>query len=225
LRKERAGQASHSSSQCIAPVPVAPSHAAPPVNAPHAVAPPPLAPATSNSAPGAHLWLPWVPPVASMEFVSAAGAMSAQPSHAAPSAAAAPFPAPAGEALPPKVLVPEAAFGQMWRISESLRVLLLIQVQAQVLLLRPPRGVLLDGQRADCLEAADQLGLLLAPVLAAPAEGGFAVVGQLEAIIHGLRRYLHAGSPAEAIGASSLVVRELWRSLTGMIATLEADRM
>ncbi|CAI5505517.1 unnamed protein product [Closterium sp. Naga37s-1] len=73
--------------------------------------------------------------------------------------------------------------------------------------------------------AADQLAVLLAPVLAAPAEGGAAAAGQLDEAVRGLRRHLRAGSGAAAIGASTLVVRELWRSLTGILHALGAHRM
>ncbi|CAI5523352.1 unnamed protein product [Closterium sp. Naga37s-1] len=129
LRKERAGVASQSSSQHVGPV--APPPAAPPVVAPPAVAHPP-APAVSSSAAGAHLRLPWVPSVAGMEFVSAAGGVAPVHPHyeSAPSAVAAHFPVLAEEVLPPQVRVPKVTLGQMWRLSESLRALLLIQVQA-----------------------------------------------------------------------------------------------
>ncbi|CAI7846178.1 unnamed protein product [Closterium sp. NIES-54] len=45
-----------------------------------------------------------------------------------------------------------------------------------------------DGPRDDCLDAADQLALLLAPVLAAPVRGGVGAVSQLDAAVRGLRR-------------------------------------
>ncbi|CAI5517632.1 unnamed protein product [Closterium sp. Naga37s-1] len=80
-------------------------------------------------------------------------------------------------------------------------------------------------RRDTCLDAADQLAVLLAPVLAAPAEGGAAAAGQLDEAVRGLRRHLRAGSGAAAIGASTLVVRELWRSLTGVLHALGAHRM
>ncbi|CAI5510777.1 unnamed protein product [Closterium sp. Naga37s-1] len=79
--------------------------------------------------------------------------------------------------------------------------------------------------RDSCLDAADQLAVLLAPVLAAPVEGGAAAAGQLDEAVRGLRRHLRGGSGAAAIGASTLVVRELWRSLTGVLHALGAHRM
>ncbi|CAI5531331.1 unnamed protein product [Closterium sp. Naga37s-1] len=87
--------------------------------------------------------------------------------------------------------------------------------------LQPPQ----TRRRDTCLDAADQLAVLLAPVLAAPAEGGVAAAGQLDEAVRGLRRHLRAGSGAAAIGASTLVVRELWRSLTGVLHALGAHRM
>ncbi|CAI5528399.1 unnamed protein product [Closterium sp. Naga37s-1] len=86
--------------------------------------------------------------------------------------------------------------------------------------LQPPQT-----RRDSCLDAADQLAVLLAPVLAAPAEGGAAAAGQLDEAVRGLRRHLRAGSGAAAIGASTLVVRELWRSLTGILHALGAHCM
>ncbi|CAI5525272.1 unnamed protein product [Closterium sp. Naga37s-1] len=83
----------------------------------------------------------------------------------------------------------------------------------------------LQTRRDTCLDATDQLAVLLAPVLAAPAEGGAAAAGQLDEAVRGLRRHLHAGSGAAAIGASTLVVRELWCSLTGVLHALGAHRM
>ncbi|CAI5521932.1 unnamed protein product [Closterium sp. Naga37s-1] len=86
--------------------------------------------------------------------------------------------------------------------------------------LQPPQT-----RRDTYLDAADQLASLLAPVLDAPAEGGAAAAGQLDEAVRGLRRHLRAGSGAAAIGASTLVVRELWRSLTGVLHALGAHRM
>ncbi|CAI5499209.1 unnamed protein product [Closterium sp. Naga37s-1] len=136
-----------------------------------------------------------------------------------------PLPVLAGPPLPPQARVPEATLGQLWRLSESLRALLLVQVTAHASLPPVPAESLLDGPRDDCMDAADQLALLLAPVLAAPARGGVAAVGQLDAAVRGLRRDLRAGSGADAIAASTLVVREVWRTLSGLLAALEADRM
>ncbi|CAI5492515.1 unnamed protein product, partial [Closterium sp. Naga37s-1] len=77
----------------------------------------------------------------------------------------------------------------------------------------------------ECLDAADRLGELLAPVLAAPARGGVAGVGQLGTAVRGLRRFLRAGTAVDLIGATTVVVRELHRSLTGLLAVLDADQM
>ncbi|CAI5537625.1 unnamed protein product [Closterium sp. Naga37s-1] len=87
------------------------------------------------------------------------------------------------------------------------------------------RGNSLDGgSRDECLDAADRLAELLAPVLAAPARGGVAGVGQLRTAVRGLRRFLRAGTAADVIGASTAVVRELHRSLTGLLAVLDTDQ-
>ncbi|CAI5503693.1 unnamed protein product [Closterium sp. Naga37s-1] len=92
--------------------------------------------------------------------------------------------------------------------------------------LQPPQTRVPASLTSDsCLDAADQLAVLLAPVLAAPAEGGAAAAGQLDEAVRGLRRHLRGGSGAAAIGASTLVVRELWRSLTGILHALGAHRM
>ncbi|CAI5496011.1 unnamed protein product [Closterium sp. Naga37s-1] len=88
------------------------------------------------------------------------------------------------------------------------------------------RGNSLDnGSRDECLDATDRLAELLAPVLAAPARGGVAGVGQLGTAVRGLRRFSRAGTAADVIGASTAVVRELHRSLTGLLAVLDADQM
>ncbi|CAI5532403.1 unnamed protein product [Closterium sp. Naga37s-1] len=60
-----------------------------------------------------------------------------------------------------------------------------------------------DGSREECLDAADRLAELLAPVLAAPARGGVAGVGQLGTAVRGLRRFSRAGTAADVIGAST----------------------
>ncbi|CAI5517638.1 unnamed protein product [Closterium sp. Naga37s-1] len=109
-----------------------------------------------------------------------------------------------------------------WR---GLHALLLIQVLAHSSLPLIPPESFRGRQRDSCLDAADQLAVLLVPVLAAPVEGGAATAGQLDEAVRGLRRHLRAGSGAAAIGASTLVVRELWRSLTGVLHALGAHRM
>ncbi|CAI7850138.1 unnamed protein product, partial [Closterium sp. NIES-54] len=130
------------------------------------------------------------------------------------------------EALqPPQTRVPEATLGQLHRLADSLHALLLIQVLAHSSLPVIPPETFRGRQRDSCLDAADQLAVLLAPVLAAPVEGGAAAAGQLDEAVRGLRRHLRAGSGAAAIGASTLVVRELWRSLTGVLHALGAHRM
>ncbi|CAI5523133.1 unnamed protein product [Closterium sp. Naga37s-1] len=186
----------------------------------------PTAPAPAASAPasGARLRLPLVPPVAGVEFAPAGGgAFATQYSHPADEDQPLLFLA---EALqPPQTRVPEATLGQLHRLAESLHALLLIQVVAHSSLPVIPPESFRGRQRDTCLDAADQLAVLLAPVLAAPAEGGAAAAGQLDEAVRGLRRHLRAGSGAAAIGASTLVVWELWRSLTGVLHALGAHRM
>ncbi|CAI7898717.1 unnamed protein product [Closterium sp. NIES-54] len=178
------------------------------------------------------------PPVAPaldalMVGAAPAGAVASQPVVSATADPAPPV-APAldaagssccGALQPPQTRVPEATLGQLRRLAESLHALLLIQVVAHSSLPAIPTETLRSLQRETCLDAADQLAVLLAPVLAAPAEGGAAATGQLGKAIRGLRRHLRAGSGASAIGASPLVVRELWRSLTSVLHTLGAHRM
>ncbi|CAI5490266.1 unnamed protein product [Closterium sp. Naga37s-1] len=127
------------------------------------------------------------------------------------------LPSLAEELLPPRAEVPEATLGQLWRLSESLRALLLVQTLAHGSLPPVPAESLLDALRDDCLDAADQIALLLAPVLAAPVRGSVGAVGQLDSAVRDLRRYLRAGSGADAIGATILVVRSVWQSMTGIL--------
>ncbi|CAI5519126.1 unnamed protein product [Closterium sp. Naga37s-1] len=76
------------------------------------------------------------------------------------------------------------------------------------------QGVPLDsGPWDECLDAADRLAELLAPVLATPARGGVAGVGQLGTADRGLRRFLRERTAVDLIGATTVVVRELHRSL------------
>ncbi|CAI5498107.1 unnamed protein product [Closterium sp. Naga37s-1] len=203
VREERPAQSQSSSLRAL-PAHVAPRPAALPPNLQPVAAPPPQiqappapSPAVSASAPGSRLHLPPLPPVAGVEFVAAGGG-----SLAAPFA----LPADADEPL-------------------HLHALLLIQVLAHSSLPVIPPETFRARQRDPCLDAADQLAVLLAPVLAAPAEGGAAAAGQLDEAVRGLRRHLRAGSGAAAIDASTLVVRELWRSLTGVLHALGAHRM
>ncbi|CAI7855000.1 unnamed protein product [Closterium sp. NIES-54] len=214
---------------------VAPAHASCPPSAPYEPAPslpqsaipPPLAPSTSAAAHGNRVRLPWVPLVAGMEFVTAAGGPvtpqypSLLPVAPAPPAVSVPVQSLVGPL--PSAVVPEATLGQLWRLSEGLRAVHLIQVYGHAAL---SQGAHMDpGPRDECLDAADRLAELLAPVLAAPARGGVAGVGQLGTAVRGLRRLLRAGSAVDLIGATTVVVRELHRSLTGLLAVLDADQM
>ncbi|CAI7847887.1 unnamed protein product [Closterium sp. NIES-53] len=228
-RAVRQGRAapSQSSSRQAAPEPVAPRSPVYPVAPPPAVALLPLVPAPSVPSPsvaapatGSRLHLPPVPPVAGVEFV-AAGSGAAAALYAADES----LRFLAAALLPPQTHVPETTLGQLHRLAESLHALLLIQVLAYSSLPAVPPESFRSHLRDPCLDAADQLAELLAPVLAAPAEGGAAAMGQLGEAVRALRRYLHAGSGAAAIGASTLVVRELWRSLTGILHALGAHRM
>ncbi|CAI5527746.1 unnamed protein product [Closterium sp. Naga37s-1] len=201
VREERNGQASLGNLPRVAPAPVPPPPVALPVPAVPpllAAAPPPPAPSAYAVAPAGRVEPPRVPAVAD--------ALS--------------FPAWAG---PPRMVeVPEASLGQLWRLAEGLRAVHLIQAYAHAAL---ARGGSLDGrQRDECLDAADRLAELLAPVLAAPAMGVIAGVGQLGTAVRGLRRILRAGSGADVIGASTAAVRELHRSLTGLLAVLDTDQ-
>ncbi|CAI5485677.1 unnamed protein product [Closterium sp. Naga37s-1] len=229
VREERAAQ-SQSSSMRASPAVDAPRLAALPLSPPPVAAPPPPipvppAPAPATSAPpsGSRLHLPPVLLVAGVEFVAAGGGSSAQYSHH--DAADGPLLFLTKALQPPQTRIPEATLGQLHRLAESLHALLLIQVLAHSSLPVIPAETFRGRQRDTCLDAADQLASLLAPVLAAPAEGGAAAAGQLDEAVRGLRRHLRAGSGAAAIGASTLVVRELWRSLTGVLHALGAHRM
>ncbi|CAI5511917.1 unnamed protein product [Closterium sp. Naga37s-1] len=143
------------------------------------------------------------------------------PVASAPPAAALPHQSLVGPSL--SAVVPEASLGQLWRLSEGLRAVHLIQVYGHAAL---SQGLPLEsGHRDECLDAADRLGELLAPVLAAPARGGVAGVGQLGTAVRGLRRFLCAGTAVDLIGATTVVVHELHRSLTGLLAVLDADQM
>ncbi|CAI7754067.1 unnamed protein product [Closterium sp. NIES-53] len=204
VREERAAQSQSSSLRAL-PAHEAPRPAALPPDPQLVAAPPPQiqalpapSPAVSAPAPGSRLRLPPVPPVAGFLV----------------------------EALQPlQTRVPEATLGQLHRLADSLHALLLIQVLAHSSLPVIPPETFRGRQRDSCLDAADQLAELLAPVLAAPVEGGAATAGQLEEAVRGLRRHLCARSGAAAICASTLVVRELWLSLTGVLHALGAHRM
>ncbi|CAI5491723.1 unnamed protein product [Closterium sp. Naga37s-1] len=191
----------------------------------------PPAPAASAPAPGSHLRLPPVPPVAGVEFVAAGGGVARV--QYPPLIAGGPASLAAKEPLlllvealqPPQAHVPEAMLGQLFHFADSLHALLLIQVLAHSSLPAIPSESFHDGPHDVCLDAADQLALLLAPVLVAPLEGGVVAAGQLDEAVRSLRRHLRAGSGAAAIGASTLVVQDLWRTLTGVLHALGAHRM
>ncbi|CAI5523353.1 unnamed protein product [Closterium sp. Naga37s-1] len=217
VREERAAQSQSSSLRAL-PAREAPRPAALPPNPQPVAAPPPQiqalpapSPAVSAPAPGSRLHLPPVPPVAGVEFVAAGGGSLAAP-FALPADADEPLQFLAEALQPPQTRVPEATLGQLHRLADSLHALLLIQVLAHSSLPMIPPETFRGRQRDSCLDAADQLAVLLAPVLAAPVEGGAAAAGQLDEAVRGLRRHLRAGSGAAAIGASTLVVRELTRS-------------
>ncbi|CAI5524388.1 unnamed protein product [Closterium sp. Naga37s-1] len=139
---------------------------------------------------------------------------------APPSALDAPLPTLPG---PPRMAkVPEASLAQLWRLCEALRAVHLIQVYSHAALFQ---GNSLDGgPRDECLDAADRLADILAPVLAAPARGVIAGVGQLGTAVRGLKRVLRAGTGDEVIGASAAVVWEIHRSQTGLLAVHDADQ-
>ncbi|CAI5500339.1 unnamed protein product [Closterium sp. Naga37s-1] len=192
VREERAAQ-SQSSSMHASPARAAPHPAALPSNplpaaAPHPQVPAPTlpAPAALAPSPGARLRLPPVPPVAGVEFVAAGGGVAGarySPHVAGGSAFLAadePFHFLAEALQPPQTRVPEATLGQLSRLAESLHALLLIQVLAHASLPAVPAETFHDSPHETCLDAADQLALLLGPVLAALAEGGAAAVGQLD---------------------------------------------
>ncbi|CAI7864547.1 unnamed protein product [Closterium sp. NIES-53] len=232
MRKERAEQASQSSSQHVAPAPVAPPSAALPVITtppPQANAPPPHAIAALAAAPGACLRLLWVPPLAYMEYVSTAG--GAVTVHYPSLLPVNPAPPAAGVAQPLQALVgplcmaevPKATVGQPWRLFEGLRTVHLIQVYGHAAL---SRGNSLDGgPRDECLDAADRLAELLAPVLTAPARGGVAGVGQLGTTVRGLLWFSCAGTAVDVIGASTVVVHEVHRSLRRLLDVFDVDQM
>ncbi|CAI5524383.1 unnamed protein product [Closterium sp. Naga37s-1] len=233
VREERAALTQGSSHAVVARA--APRQAVLPVDLPPAAPVPhqslaPSAPAVSASAPvpGSRLRLPPVPPVAGVEFVAAGGGAQYPHPGAGGSATPAleePFQFLAQALQPPQSRVPEATLAQLFRLAESFHALLLIRVLAHSSLPAIPPETFQDRHHDSCLDAADQLAVLLAPVLAAPVEGGVAAAGQLDEAVRSLRRHLRAGSGAAAIGASTLVVRELWRSLTGVLLALGAHRM
>ncbi|CAI7824610.1 unnamed protein product [Closterium sp. NIES-53] len=133
MRLERNGQASQSNSPRVAPAhasrpPSAPYEPSPPL--PQSAVPPPLSPSASAAAHGNRMRLPWVPPVAGMEFVTAAGGpVTVQHPSQLPVAPAPPVVSVPVQSLVgplPAAVVPEASLGQLWRLSEGLRAVHLI---------------------------------------------------------------------------------------------------
>ncbi|CAI7783427.1 unnamed protein product [Closterium sp. NIES-53] len=193
VREEQNGTAGQSNSPRDPPTHVSPPPvAAPPLATPlpRTEVPPHLAPAASAAAPGNRMRLPWIPPVVGIEFVTMArGPVTAQYPSLLPVGCATPAAAPPVQTLVghlPSGEVPKAPLGQLWRLSEGLRAVHLIQVYWHAAL---SQGVSLDGGPWDeCLDAADRLAEHLAPVLAVPAWGGVAGVGQLGTALRGLRR-------------------------------------
>ncbi|CAI5490277.1 unnamed protein product [Closterium sp. Naga37s-1] len=188
VREERAALTQGSSHAIVAHAAprqaVLPEDPPPVAPVPHQI-PAPSAPAASASAPvpGSRLRLPPIPPVAGVEFVAAGG--GAQYPHpgvggSATLALEEPFQFLAQALQPPQSRVPEATLAQLFRLAESFHALLLIQVLAHSSLPAVPPETFQDRHRESCLDAADQLAVLLAPVLAAPAEGGVAAAGQLD---------------------------------------------
>ncbi|CAI7850099.1 unnamed protein product [Closterium sp. NIES-54] len=227
---EQNGQASQSNSPRVATPhaslpPAATYVPVPPL--PQSAVPPPPAPSASAASHGNRMRLPWVHPLAGMEFVTAIGRpITAQYPSLLPVAPAPPAATVLVQPLvgpSPSAMVPEASLGQLWHLSEGLRAVHLIQVYGHAAL---SQGVPLDGgPRDECLDAADRLAELLVPVLATPARSGVAGVGQLGTAVRGLRRFLRAGTSVDLIGATTVVVRELHRSLTGLLTVLDADQM
>ncbi|CAI5521901.1 unnamed protein product [Closterium sp. Naga37s-1] len=231
IREERAVQRR-------APAPAAPPPAVPPVAAApprQAVAPVPLAPAPAPSVHAAsaaardrRLRLPRVPPVAGLEFVTAAGgAVTAQyppllPADPAPPSA---LDAPILPTLPgpPRMAeVLEASLAQLWRLCEALRVVHLIQVYGHAALFQ---GNSLDGgPRDECLDAADRQDLRRSSWRDTRILPKNNLELQLGTAVRGLKRVLRAGTGDEVIGASAAVVRELHRSQTGLLAVHDADQ-
>ncbi|CAI5500872.1 unnamed protein product [Closterium sp. Naga37s-1] len=220
VREERNGQASQSNSPRVAQTPVAPPPTAPSAQAaprPPPIVPPPPVPAASTPVPGNPRQLPWVPPIAGVEFLTTAGGPvivqypSLLPVDPPPPSVGAAHPFQALLGPQRTVPVPEVTLGQIWRLSEALRVVHLVQVYGHAALSQGDS--LVGGPRGDCLAAADRLAELLAPVLAAPARGGLAGVGPLGSAVRGLRRLLHAGTESEAIAAGTMLVRELHRTM------------
>ncbi|CAI5495072.1 unnamed protein product [Closterium sp. Naga37s-1] len=153
-------------------------------------APPPVAPPVTAPAAVAHH-----PPATPAPYPSLL------PGDSAPHAAGAAQPFQTFVGPPRAAEVPEATLGQLWRLSEGLRAVHLIQMYGHAGF---SRGNSLDnGSRDECLDAADRLAELLAPVLAAPARGGVAGVGKLGTAVRGLRRFSRAGTAADVIGAST----------------------
>ncbi|CAI5528660.1 unnamed protein product [Closterium sp. Naga37s-1] len=233
------------------PAPAAPVPAPAPVNAqvpaaplaapaPHASAYPRAPAPGSDRAPPAYVRpvsasqyppLPWIPPLPDTGFVGAGGGgargavvpprrFAEAPSVQPPP----PLPVPPAALRTGVAQVPTATLAQLWRLVECQQALTLILVNAHFAILQSPGSTLGREARGDCLAAAAQLAFLLLPLLGAPAMGGVAV-SELDGAVQGLTAHLRAGGGIEAVGATALVVQQLWRTMRGILAALEAHLM
>ncbi|CAI7854848.1 unnamed protein product [Closterium sp. NIES-54] len=175
--------------------------------------------------------LPWIPPLPDTIFVGSGGG-GARGAFVPPRrfADAPSMQPPPPLPVPPVALatgvaeVPTATLAQLWRLVECQRALTLILVNSHFAILQSPGSTLGREARADCLAAAAQLAFLLLPVLGAPAMGGVAV-SELDATVQGLTAHLQAGGGIEIVGATALVVQQLWRTMRGILATVDAHLM
>ncbi|CAI5519149.1 unnamed protein product, partial [Closterium sp. Naga37s-1] len=175
--------------------------------------------------------LPWIPPLSGTGFVGAGGG-GARMAFVPPRQRAdvpsvqppPPLPVPAALLTTGLAQVPTATLAQLWRLVECQQALTLILVNSHFAILRNPGSTLDRDARADCMAAAAQLAFLLLPVLGAPALGGVAV-SQLDETVQGLTAHLRDGGAIEAVGATALVVQQLWRTMRGILAALDAHLM
>ncbi|CAI5514838.1 unnamed protein product [Closterium sp. Naga37s-1] len=233
------------------PAPAAPAPAPVPVNAevpaaplaapaPHASAYPRAPPPGGDRAPPAYVRpvsasqyppLPWIPPLPDTGFVGVGGGgargafvpprrFAEAPSVQPPP----PLPVPPAALRTGMAQIPTATLAQLWRLVECQQALTLILVNAHFAILQSPGSTLGREARGDCLAAAAQLAFLLLPVLGAPALGGVAV-SELDGTVQGLTAHLQAGGGIEAVGATALVVQQLWRTMRGILAALDAHLM
>ncbi|CAI5503475.1 unnamed protein product [Closterium sp. Naga37s-1] len=175
--------------------------------------------------------LPWIPPLPDTGFVGAGGGaargafvpprrFAEAPSVQPPP----PLPVPPAALRTGVAQVPTATLAQLWRLVECQQALTLILVNAHFAILQSPGSTLDREARGDCLAAAAQLAFLLLPLLGAPAMGGVAV-SELNGTVQGLTAHLQAGGGIEAVGATALVVQQLWRTMRGILAALDAHLM